>query len=417
MSNLFERPLALIPRPQQIKFLAGDYTPRSTWQRFEFRGGQDWALAADRRTAVRLVRQLKPTPSTSPEAYQLRLFENGVAVRATARAGARHAQATLDQLQILATDGPVPQVEIHDWPDLTIRGMHLDLKYIMHNVEYLHTWLDSLAAFKINTLLIEYEDKFPYRKYPFLRHPDAFSESQLREFLAHARRLGLRIIPLIQTFGHVEFILKHEVFAALRVNDFYTEYNVQHPQVWPLIRDLVDEILEYHQADEWFHIGGDECWSLLTEKPARRARLYGQHMGRVLRYVIRQGKRPLMWNDMLESTITQSPRSKQRLLQAIPRQTIISGYCGYSGPKHPAIPARGAGLRNDPGGIRGKWALFRQAGYDMFGLPCNNWGAITPYLPIHTVANTIELIREAVDMTGWESLTPNGRSFTARCPC
>jgi len=399
MSNLFDRPLALIPRPQKLDLLDGDFRPRTSWRKFEFRDGQDWALAANRRLATRLVRQLKLTPATSPEAYHLRLFENGVAARSAAPAGARHAQATLNQLLTLANNGPLPQVEIHDWPDLAIRGMHLDLKYFMHNVAYLHTWLEDIASFKINTVLLEYEDKFPYRKYPFLRHPDAFSETQLREFLAHARRLGLRVIPLIQTFGHVEYILKHAAFAALRVNDFYTEYNVQHPQVWPLIRDIVDEVLEYHTDDEWFHIGGDECWSLQKEKPEYQAKVYGQHMGRILRYVIRRGKRPLLWNDMVDSVIGRSPQSKKRLFQSIPRQTILSGYRGYNGPQHPTVPARGAGLLPEPGGIKGKWPL-RRSGYDMYGIPCNNWGAINPYLPIHTVANTIELIREAVDNDG-----------------
>ena len=372
-------------------------------------------MAADLRAATSLVRQLKLTQSASPEAYHLRLFENGVAARATEPAGARHAQATLNQLQTLAKDGPLPQVEIHDWPDLVLRGMHLDLKYMMHKVEYLHSWLEDIASFKINTLLLEYEDKFPYRKYPFLRHPDAFSETQLREFLTHARQLGLRVIPLIQTLGHVEYILKHDAFAALRVNDFQTEYNVYHPQVWPLIREMIDEVLEYHKADDWFHIGGDECWSLQKEKPEYQAKVYGQHMGRVLRHLIRQGKRPLMWNDMLEGIIGRAPNTKNRLLKYIPRQTILSGYRGYSGPQYPTVPARGAGLRRDPGGIKGKWAL-RRAGYDMYGIPCNNWGAITPYLPIHTVTNTLELIREAVDNDGLGIINTQWACFHSPLP-
>ena len=34
--------------------------------------------------------------------------------------------------------------------------------------------------------------------------------------LGHAQKLGLHVIPLIQTFGHVEFILKHDTWRHLR---------------------------------------------------------------------------------------------------------------------------------------------------------------------------------------------------------
>ena len=97
-----------------------------------------------------------------------------------------------------------------------ICGIHLDLKYLISNKAYLNGWVRELPQLGINTLLIEYEDKFPYEKYPFLQHPDAYTPSELRQFLAIARDAGLRIIPLMQTLSHLEFAFAHPQLAHLR---------------------------------------------------------------------------------------------------------------------------------------------------------------------------------------------------------
>jgi hypothetical protein len=343
----------------------------------------------------------------------LRTTVNGAVAWARDEAGWRHARATLEQLRTLAKDGPIPRVEIEDWPDLDVRGIHLDLKYMMHRPGYLLSWLDDLAGYKINTLLLEYEDKFPYRRHPVLRHKTAFTEEQLREFLSRARTLGLRVVPLIQTLGHVEYILKHPEFAHLRKNDFVTELDTQHPDTWPFLRAMLDEVLEFHREDEWFHIGGDECWNLMQQKPAVRARLYGEHMNKVLRHVLARGKRPLIWDDMMRGIITAAPELKPTVFGYIPRETIVCWW-GYAGVHHPKIPERGAGLRTEKATARGRFALFRNAGYDVLSIPCHDWGPVIPYYALHTVTNTLERIHDAVDNDCLGVMNSHWASF--HCP-
>ena len=65
----------------------------------------------------------------------------------------------------------------------SLRGIHLDLKYHMPRKDALLDWLKRLPGYGINTLLIEYEDKFPFQKYPFLSDPDAFTSEELTTFL------------------------------------------------------------------------------------------------------------------------------------------------------------------------------------------------------------------------------------------
>ena len=65
-------------------------------------------------------------------------------------------------------------------PGPAIVGIHLDLKYHMPRRAYLMEWVRELPACGINTLLVEYEDKFPFAAYPFLRDPEAFTPAELR---------------------------------------------------------------------------------------------------------------------------------------------------------------------------------------------------------------------------------------------
>lgn len=63
----------------------------------------------------------------------------------------------------------------------------------------------------------EYEDMFPFNG--ILRNisaKNAFTPNDIKDILSMAENLHLEVIPLIQTFGHVEFALKHAEFEHLR---------------------------------------------------------------------------------------------------------------------------------------------------------------------------------------------------------
>ena len=56
-------------------------------------------------------------------------------------------------------------------------------------------------------------------------------------------QLGLDVIPLIQTFGHMEFILKHKDFSFLRDNpDMPESICACHEKAMDLIIDYIDQV-------------------------------------------------------------------------------------------------------------------------------------------------------------------------------
>ena len=62
---------------------------------------------------------------------------------------------------------------ISDQPDIPIRAVHYDTKYFQDKKEYVKSFIRTLASYKINMLIWEWEDKFAYRSHPEIGAPGA----------------------------------------------------------------------------------------------------------------------------------------------------------------------------------------------------------------------------------------------------
>ena len=97
---------------------------------------------------------------------------------------------------------------------------------------------------EISGILIEYEDTFPFegllKDVAALNH---YNKSDLYNLLITSKQLGLEVIPLVQTFGHMEFILKHGQFASLRDSPQMPESICPcHEQTMNLIGLYIDQV-------------------------------------------------------------------------------------------------------------------------------------------------------------------------------
>ncbi len=262
-----------------------------------------------------------------------------------------------------------------------ISGIHIDLKYHMYNKGYLDSLLDWLPKQGINTILLEYEDKFPYRKYPFLKAGDAFTPDELRSFLNKARANGLRMIPLVQSLSHMEFALERPELAHLsETPGVPTQICPSNPESVEFILDLIKEILEYHREDEFFHCGADETWFLGTCEKCETWKsekgilgIWAEHEKKILDFVVGQGKRPIVWDDIFWNDF-EGIRSVD-----LPRQTVlmcwnynITSLRGKGGTDSDDSEFGGSGQALKQIGI------YRDAGYDCIGCPCCNYGQIFP---------------------------------------
>ncbi|KAM6194080.1 LOW QUALITY PROTEIN: hexosaminidase D [Sarcoramphus papa] len=203
------------------------------------------------------------------------------------------------------------------------RLVHLDLKGAPPRASYLAEVLPLLRALGATGLLLEYEDTFPYAG-PLepLRAPHAYSPGEVRAVLSQARAQGLEVVPLVQTFGHMEFVLKHKEFAHLReVKMFPNALNPHKEESRALVRAMIDQVMALHEDLKWFHIGCDEVYYLgegeeskqwLQQQDNTPEKLCLSHIKAVASCVASSYPTvtPVVWDDMLrgisEETLAES---------------------------------------------------------------------------------------------------------------
>lgn len=186
---------------------------------------------------------------------------------------------------------------------------HLDLKHGLWSRACLETQIRRLADLGYNAVLLEIEDKLQFRSAPGISSPDALSPAEIQSLVSFCRDLGLEVIPLVQSLGHAEYVLRKPAYAHLRESpEVDTQYDPLSREARQLIIRLFDEAIEAVQPRKWFHIGGDEAWSLGSSESGRAiakekgiGRLYLQHLLPLCEHLRRHGLRPMIWADMFLS--------------------------------------------------------------------------------------------------------------------
>jgi len=188
-----------------------------------------------------------------------------------------------------------------------MRGFHIDMNIAQFRGEYLKKELRALADLGYDTIIWEVENNIRWETCPECVSPDAFAKADFREILAYSRSLGLEPIPLLQTIGHCEYVLKNDRYKPLaEVPDRIDQYCPQNPDVVTFLRKWIDEYLELFGRVRYFHLGADEAYTL-GECPRCKAyaaahslsELYIDHINAMSRPLIDRGIRPVIWGDML----------------------------------------------------------------------------------------------------------------------
>ncbi|HEX7009759.1 MAG TPA: family 20 glycosylhydrolase [Phycisphaeraceae bacterium] len=188
-----------------------------------------------------------------------------------------------------------------------LRAVHLDFKGCAPTPGRLISLLDLFAAARFNAVLVEWEDKFPWRVDPRFRSPEHYSEQEVDAFHQRAAALGLEIIPLVQTLGHMETVLSVPDYHALReVPDRADGLNPLADGAAALIQRMIDDVIDRTPGLRHFHVGGDEAWTFGTHPQTRAyverhggAALFLHFIEPILDRLIQQGIRPLIWHDMI----------------------------------------------------------------------------------------------------------------------
>ena len=247
-----------------------------------------------------------------------------------------------------------------------IIGVHLDLKGMNFKPAYLPQYLADLAGQKINTVLIEYEDVFPFQGVSLAADPARmWSHATLQTFLQSAQRHHIEVIPLQQCLGHLEYLLGWKQFRPLAEDRHYpSTLRVDDRRARALITNLLGQICAAHPASRYVHVGMDEAHAL--RRTAQRLKkdvldVFLDHLRLLIPVVEAAGKMPMVWTDMLEDHFRPDAfrEFRDRVIFATWDYSPCNGLTPvsrfYGGarvsrtwlaePAHPAAPAIGPGTK------------------------------------------------------------------------
>ncbi len=184
-----------------------------------------------------------------------------------------------------------------------------------------------------NAVGLYLEHRLAYASAPWAAGPGCLTPEVVQRLAARGHTDGLRIIPFLNTLGHMEGFMRSEGGQWLAEGDAGfggAQMCATRPACVAFARGLVEDALATFD-DEWVHLGGDETQQLgqcpsCAERVAEvgQGGLYAEYFGPLCRYVLERGRRPCLWGDML--------RQHPEALDAIPRDTVIFDWQYFGDP-------------------------------------------------------------------------------------
>lgn len=190
-------------------------------------------------------------------------------------------------------------------------GVMLDLGRITERRSYYEELLPWLAKWGYNTIHLHLIDdqrcglRFPRR--PELATIGAFTADEMRAFVEQAGRLGIAVLPEIETLGHAARITSHPKYRHLcEKTDHPWGFNAicpAHPETRAIITDLLADTAEIFPHGV-IHVGLDEVQFGNCPRCRRRFgkdavawERFAAHAAWVQEEVRKLGRRPAMWAD------------------------------------------------------------------------------------------------------------------------
>ena len=299
---------------------------------------------------VRVVRD----SSVPAEGYRLTVGETGVDVRCSDAAGEQYARQTLRQMR-QERDGETvyPLCEIEDAPAFRWRGVHLDVSRHFWTVEQGKRILGLMAEHKFNVFHWHLTDsqgwRLPVDRYPEMCEaaakrpyskcfrdlidevpegtegeygPFSYTKDEIRDIIAFARALSIRVIPEVEIPGHARstFYAHPELLcfaddpAAKPTNAVANVYCVGNPKTYEFLENVLDEVCALF-PDPVVHIGGDEVkkanWVACPKCRAKMRELgvttpeelQARVNGHFADYLTRKGKQAIWWGEIPERDV------------------------------------------------------------------------------------------------------------------
>lgn len=308
----------LLPQPQKVEWLKGRGLAYRKLRSINLVGNARKPILFDELDhlpissaqgpgTLKLVVSSTEDFSNSREGYRLEISNDEVVIVAKEVAGLFYGCQTLQQLIEDARDQhiDIPACKIVDFPELSFRAVHLDLKHHLETGDNYYRMIDRLARIKVNAIIVEFEDKLRYRKAPLVGASNAISVEEFAAITRYARERNIEINPLVQGLGHASFILKHEKYKELRDNPISDwVFDPLNPETYELQFALYEDAIDATPGGKYLHVGGDEVGSLGFSERSKKSgmkpfELQMFWLKKVCDFAKAHNRIPIFWDDMI----------------------------------------------------------------------------------------------------------------------
>jgi len=291
-------------------------------------------------------------------------------------------------------------------------GIHLGLGN-PQQVQALLAILPALKHLGVNLLIAEVNYNFTFESHPELRGPDPISKADVQDLAAACRRSNIRLVPQFMCLGHqswakqtfpllVQYPQLDETPGQYPGNEgiYCRSWCPRHPDLYPLVFDLMDELLEAFQADA-FHVGMDEVFLIASEscprcRGADPGEIFATAVADLHSFLVgERGVQMMMWGDrLLDDSLMEygeweaSQNGTHTAIGSIPRDIIQVDWHYELRQDYPSIPfLLQQGFQVLPAGWRQVEAtqallkceveyLGEPGSEGLLGHLCTTWGAV-----------------------------------------
>lgn len=368
ISELYARELNVVPEPAYVDLEAeGDYlvTEKTRiivvdemWNPAE-RFAEDMMAHFGSERPMRLTKhgnkgiKVRTDSCIAAEGYEMTVSCDGILIIGGDEAGVYYGLQTLRQI-LVTNEGRVPYGFIADEPSFSYRGAHLDVARHFFSVEDVKTYIDILAAHKLNRLHWHLTDdqgwRIEIKAYPELTELGSmrketlvghglepkwwdgtpyggyYTQEEIRDVVKYAAERYITIIPEIEMPGHAQAALHALPWLGCNEQEVevWTMWGVT-PEVmcagkettYTFLENVLKEVIELFPS-ELIHIGGDECpkdrWKecehcqamMKAQGLENEEQLQGYLVARIEQFLIKNGRRMIGWDEILDGGVTET---------------------------------------------------------------------------------------------------------------
>jgi hexosaminidase len=301
--------------------------------------------------------------SVNREGYQVKINDEGIAIRGYSASGLFYGIQTLAQLFPTDGENELPYITITDYPRFPYRGLHLDVGRHMFPVAFVKKYIDLLSKHKFNKFhwhLTEDQGwRIEIKKYPRLQEVAAFrsetvvglastrtrkdphefdgkryggfyTQEEIKEIVKYAAQRYVEVIPEIELPGHAMAALAAYPQLGCTGGPYQTAttwgifpdvYCAGKEQTFEFLQAVMDEVMTLFPS-KYIHVGGDEVFNkyfktswetcphcqkrMKTEKLKDVKELQSYFIRRMEKYLNGKGKTIIGWDEILEGGLAEN---------------------------------------------------------------------------------------------------------------